>query len=49
MRIGKALGTGYEPRLHMQNKRDAIRLMKSSRHITICDRIEQRVSEFSFA
>ncbi|PZM87076.1 MAG: hypothetical protein DLD55_03260 [candidate division SR1 bacterium] len=47
MRIGNALGTSYQPRLQMQNKRDAILLMKNEESNKIFQRISQRVIKLS--
>ena len=45
MRIGNALGTSYQPRLQMQNKRDAILLMKNKQSANLFERIAKRVVE----
>lgn len=43
MRIGKALWTSYEPRLHMQNKRDALLMLRNEQSRSLFERIGERV------
>lgn len=47
MRIWQALWTSYEPRMRMQNKHDAILLMKNETSNKIFQRISQRIIKLS--